>query len=190
MARPHTPEELAEAKRILKEATPLFEQRKITEQAERERWSHEIAMLERRVRDEYVEIDLGGGDTLAIRTALSEVESIKLGELYKQWFTPMKKPDKNAVTAKKKVSYEIIALVTANPLITRDWLEQNPDRFSTDDAVHAIISYAEERQKRENDRARGLIETLTFRPLQAGAELRGVSPSPPDSGPEGMGGSP
>jgi len=177
MVRKHTPEELAEATRILKEAEPLFKERGVREQAEKERWANEIAMLERRVKEDYVDVDIGGGDMLAIRTCLSEPESAKLGELYKKWYTPADTPDKAAITRKKKVAYEIVELVTANPIITKEWLQDNPDKFATEDAVNAILSYMEQWHKRQNERAAQILETISFRAEQARPELRGV-PAP------------
>ena len=188
--RKHTPEELAAAERILKEAQPLFEQRNIREQAEQERFAAEIAMLERRILDEHVELELSGGDVLLLRTCLSETESGKLGELYKKWFSPLKNPDKNAIASRKNVAYEIIALTTANPIITVAWLKKNPDRFSTDDAANMILSWAEKRQVRENERAVRLVDAISFRPKPAGAELRGLPASDENPGPKGVGSPP
>ncbi len=170
MARQHTPEELAEAERLLKEGQPIFDQMNEEIQAENERWAAEIAMLERRIHEEFVDIDLGHGDIIAIRCCLSETESGRLGELYQKWFTPMKEPDKAAIRARKTVAYEIIALTTANPLITVKWLKEHPDQFSTDDAVNMILSWAENRQKRENERAARLVSAINFRPNSAGSE--------------------
>jgi hypothetical protein len=190
MVRKHTPEELAEAERILKEAEPLFKEREIREQAEKERWVKEIAMLERRVKEDHVDIDLGHGDTLAVRTCLSDEESGRLGDLYKTWFTPLKKPDKNAIAKRKEVSYEIIELVTANPAITKDWLKSNPDKFATDDMVNAIFTWAELRQKRENERAQRLVSAVLFRQEPEGAGIRELPAETGDTRPERVGGPP
>jgi len=190
MARQHTPEELAEAERILKEAEPLFKEREVREQAEKDRWAKEIEMLERRVKEDYVDIDLGHGDTLAIRTCLSDKESGRLGELYQSWFTPMDSPDKNAIAKRKGVSYEIIELVTANPAITKEWLKKNPDKFATDDMVNAIFTWAELRQKRENERAQRLVSAVLFRKEPEGAGLRELPAEAGDTRPERVGSSP
>lgn len=190
MVRQHTPEELAEAERILKEAEPLFKEREVREQAEKERWAREIAMLERRVKEDYVDIDLGHGDTLAIRTCLSNEESGRLGELYQTWFAPLKEPDKNAIAKRKKVSYEIIELVTANPAITKDWLRKNPDKFATDDMVNAIFTWAELRQKRENERAQRLVSAVLFRQEPEGAGLRELPAETGDTRSERVGSPP
>ncbi len=190
MVRKHTPEELAEAERILKEAEPLFKEREVREQAEKDRWAKEIEMLERRVKEDYVDIDLGHGDTLAIRTCLSDKESGRLGELYQSWFTPMDSPDKNAIAKRKGVSYEIIELVTANPAITKEWLKKNPDKFATDDMVNAIFTWAELRQKRENERAQRLVSAVLFRKEPEGAGLRELPAEAGDTRPERVGSSP
>ena len=185
-----TPEEKAALLKQIKESDPEIKQLRAHQAAKNRKWADEIAMLERRVKDEAEFVDLGHGDTLAIRTCLSDIESGRLGELYQSWFTPLKDPDKNAIAKRKKIAFEIIELVTANPMITQEWLEENRDKFATDDVVNAIFSWAELRQKRENKRAQRLVSAVLFRPEQTGPELRGVPALHEDSGPEGMGGSP
>lgn len=43
------------------------------------KWEHEIAMLERRVKEETAKIDLGNGDKLEIRSCLSDAEMEEFG---------------------------------------------------------------------------------------------------------------
>jgi len=88
MVRVHTPEELAEAERILKSVEP---QLKAFQEAEKNRWANEIAMLERRVKNEYQPVQLGNGDTIALRTCLSEREEIKLAGLIDRWSKAIRK---------------------------------------------------------------------------------------------------
>lgn len=178
MPRQHTPEELAEAKRILKEAAPLFEQRQITEQAERERWAHEIAMLERRVHNEYIPVDLGNGDTVALRTCLSEREEVRLKTLLLKW----EKGD-------EKAAYEIVALITANELITADWLKKNPDKFAVSDLLKVLFGMLEQRAAHHRDTLQRVKNLTNFRPDPAGAEPGGIPALHEGDRSEGMGGS-
>jgi hypothetical protein len=173
-----TIEERAELKKVLDGSRPALDAMRADAQTKAHQWDEEIAMLERRMVSEYAEVELSGKDTIAVRTCLSETESSRLGELYTTWFSPLKNPDANAIAHRRKIGYEIIALVTANPLITEAWLEANPDRFSTDDAVNILISWIEQRRTRENERVARLVSVTSFRPEPAGSELREFSQVP------------
>ena len=184
-----TAEEKEAYRQILEKEKPAFRAMQEDEQAKQRQWGEEIAMLERRVSTEYEEVDLGGGDTIAVRTALSETESARLGELYQAWFSPLdlEQVTPEDIAQRKEIGYEIVALITANPLITVDWLRENPDRFSTDDAVGIMLSWLEQRQNRENRRAARLVSVASFRPQQTRPELRGIPALHEDTRPERMG---
>ena len=185
MVRQHTPEELAEAKRILKESEPLFEKRKVREQAEREKWAGEIAMLERRVRDEYVEVDLGNGDTIALRSCLSEAEGKKIGRLEKERSgLDMTNPE-NSERA-DDIAFEILEFVTANPIITKTWLKKNRDRFAINDMLTVTFGWYDQ----QIAQFRRIKDLKSFRPEQTGPELRGVPALHEGDRSEGMGRSP
>jgi len=173
MVRVHTPEELAEAERILKSVEP---QLKAFQEAEKNRWANEIAMLERRVKNEYQPVQLGNGDTIALRTCLSEREEIKLAGLIDRW----SKGD-------KKAAYEIVALVTANELITVDWLRKNPDKFSVSDLLKVLFGMLEQRTQFHRDAMERVRQLSTFRPEPAGSKPGGLPPLHEGSGSEGMG---
>jgi len=185
VVREHTPEELAEVQRILKEAEPLFEARNVREIAERERWAGEIALLERRVRTEYVEVDLGNGDTIALRACLSEAEGKKIQRLEKER-TTLDLNDPKTPARMDEIAYEILEIVTANPLITKEWLKKNRDRFAVSDMLAVTFAWYEQ----QADRVRRINSLRSFRPDRPGPELRRVSPSHEDPGPPGLGGSP
>lgn len=163
MVREHTPEELAEAKKVLREARPLFEERAKRELAEKERWQKEIEMLERRVHNEFVPVDLGNGDTIALRTCLSEKEEIKLKSLLNRW----EKGD-------EKAAYEIVALVTANELITADWLKKNPDKFAVSDLLNVLFGMLEQRAAHHRETLARVKALTNFRTEPAGSEPGGV----------------
>lgn len=185
MVREHTPEELAEVNRILKEAEPLFEERRVREEAEKKRWAGEIAMLERRVREETVEVDLGGGDTLAIRSCLSESETKRIAKLEKER-KELDPDDPKSQARMDEIAYEILEIVTANPLITRDWLKKNRDKFAVVDMLAATFAYYDA----QADRFRRINSARSFRTDKSGPELRGVPPLHEDPGSERMGESP
>lgn len=178
MPRQHTPEELAEAERVLKEAEPLFKERASREQPEKEKWAKEIAMLERRVHNEFVPVDLGNGDTIALRTCLSEKEEVKLKSLLLKW----EKGD-------EKAAYEIVALVTANELITSDWLKKNPDKFAVSDLLKVLFGMLEQRAAHHRDTLQRVKNLTNFRPDPAGAEPGGIPALHEGDRSEGMGGS-
>jgi len=100
-----------------------------------ERWTDEIAMLERRVRETTVDIDLGNGDKIPIRARLSDSEDARLTKL-------RLKLSKGG--GDKDAALEIAALVTANPLITVEWLKENPNKFAIVDLLEIIFSYFEQ----------------------------------------------
>lgn len=183
--RQHTPEELKEIDRILKEAEPLFEERRVREEADRKRWASEIAMLERRVREETVDVDLGSGDTLAIRACLSEAEGKKIAKLEKER-RDLDPGEPKAQARMDEIAYEILEMVTANPLITKDWLKKNRDRFAVSDMLAVTFAW----YQAQADRFRRINSARSFRPDDAGPELRGVSPPHEDPGSARLGGSP
>ena len=185
MVRQHTPEELAEAKRILKESEPLFEKRKVREQAEREKWASEIAMLERRVRDEYVEVDLGNGDTIALRTCLSEGEGKRIAKLEKDRAGLDLSAPESAEQA-DEIAFEILEIVTANPIITKSWLKKNRDKFALNDMLTVTFGWYDQ----QIARFRRIKDLKSFRPEQTGPELRGVPALHESDRSEGMGRAP
>jgi len=173
MVRTHTPEELAEAERILRSVEP---QLKAFREAEKNRWANEIAMLERRVKEEYQPVQLGNGDTIALRTCLSEKEEIKLSGLIERWSQ-----------GDKKAAYEIVALVTANEFITVDWLKKNPDKFSVTDLLNVLFGMLEQRAQFHRETMERVRKLSTFRTEPARPKSGGLSPLHEDSGSEGLG---
>lgn len=102
------------------------------------KWQNEIAMLERRVHDCYEDVDLGNGDKIAVRTALSEEEMQEYGAI-EQRKTELEKNDPEL----SRLTYRQIELMTANPLITADWLEENKDKWPVNDALVIMQAFLE-----------------------------------------------
>lgn len=132
-----TPAEIEES---LSKAQPLFDKMNARYDAVNTKWANEIAMLERRVNTLYEEVDLGSGDRIAVRTALSNQESKHIGKLDKEraGLDPAKDEDRL-----NEISYEILEILTANPLLTKEWFAQNPDRYALTDALRISLTFYE-----------------------------------------------
>ena len=130
-----TPAEIEES---LAQAQPLFQKMDQRYNAVTFKWQNEIAMLERRVHDCYEDVDLGNGDKIAVRTALSEEEMQEYGAI-EQRKTELEKNDPEL----SRLTYRQIELMTANPLITADWLEENKHRWPVNDALTIMQAFLE-----------------------------------------------
>jgi len=130
-----TPAEIEES---LNQAQPLFQKMEQRYNAATFKWQNEIAMLERRVHDCYEDVDLGNGDKIAVRTALSEEEMQEYGAI-EQRKTELEKTDPEL----SRLTYRQIELMTANPLITPDWLEENKHRWPVNDALTIMQAFLE-----------------------------------------------
>ena len=166
----------AEAAVMLKEHQPNFDKLAAAEISQTLRWQDEIAMLERRVHDVYEMVDLGNGDRIAVRTALSEEEMQTLQELEKRTGVLHKEIveiNKNEIEVENKddelsarlselssITYRQIALMTANPLITADWLATNKARWPVADALVVISSFMEESIKHRVGRVKEIQSFL------------------------------
>lgn len=123
---------------MLKEHQPNFDKLRAADNAAKFKWQNEIAMLERRVHDCYEDVDLGNGDKIAVRTALSEEEMLEYGAI-EQRKTGLEKNDPEL----SRLTYRQIELMTANPLITAEWLEENKDRWPVNDALTIMQAFLE-----------------------------------------------
>lgn len=123
---------------LLSEHQPQFQQMDQKYNAATFKWQNEIAMLERRVHDCYEDVDLGNGDKIAVRTALSEEEMQEYGAI-EQRKTELEKDDPEL----SRLTYRQIELMTANPLITADWLEENKDKWPVNDALAIMQAFLE-----------------------------------------------
>ena len=128
----------AEIDQSLSQAQPLFQKMEQRYNAATFKWQNEIAMLERRVHDCYEDVDLGNGDKIAVRTALSEEEMQEYGAI-EQRKTDLEKNDPEL----SRLTYRQIELMTANPLITAEWLEANKDKWPVNDALVIMQAFLE-----------------------------------------------
>lgn len=120
------------------------------------KWQNEIAMLERRVHDCYEDVDLGNGDKIAVRTALSEEEMQEYGAIEQRKL----QLDKNDPEL-SRLTYRQIELMTANPLITADWLEENKDKWPVNDALAIMQAFLEGIMSRRMNRVSDLQKFRT-----------------------------
>jgi len=136
---------------LLSEHQPQFQQMDQKYNAAALKWQNEIAMLERRVHDCYEDVDLGNGDKIAVRTALSEEEMQEYGAIEQRKL----QLDKNDPEL-SRLTYRQIELMTANPLITVEWLEENKDKWPVNDALTIMQAFLEGIMRRMQNRVRDL----------------------------------
>lgn len=203
-----TPEEKAALLKQIKESDPEIKQLRAHQAAKNRKWADEIAMLERRVREEFTFVNLGGDDKIALRACLSNAEMAEITRLDKkrsELGKEVKIPDPKNPKARPRVrrvltekdndaanelTFEMLEIVTANPLLTRDWFRDNQDKYAMGDMLTIILGFYESRIEENRARMERIKNSTSFRTESEGPELRGVSPLPEDSGPERVGGPP
>jgi len=157
MSRSHTPEELQEIDRILELTEPLRKQMREAVDKETSKWEQEIANLQKRIFTEYVDVDLGGGDTIAVRTCLLDSEVNRLAELESQ--QAIEKDSKKL----EEISCEMLETITANPMINKAWLMENKDKYSPNDLLSILLGFMEVRLKDKNERMERIRSAMSFR---------------------------
>jgi len=128
----------ADAAVMLKEHQPNFDRLKAAEAADSFKWQNEIAMLERRVHDCYEDVDLGNGDKIAVRTALSEEEMQEMNTLEVRK-TELEKGDPEM----SDITYRQLELMTANPYMTSAWFKENKAKWPVDAALAILQAFLE-----------------------------------------------
>ena len=113
------------------------------------KWQCEIELLETRVQTNFkdIQIDDNGG-TIAIKASLSDSD---MGEITKLDLKRSKlgtKDEKgnltlteNEIDISNEIAWEILGMVTANPLMTKKWFANNRDKYSTEDMVTVTLGY-------------------------------------------------
>jgi hypothetical protein len=155
--------------------SPTFKKMKEMDTESKAKWESEIAALENRVYTEVFEVDLGNGTVIAIRTHLNDFEARRVDELEKA-----QKDEQNA-DKRALMLCEIIELITQNPLITKEWLMQNRDKYSPVDVMSILLGFREVRLKERMRHVAALSSAATFRPNEPGAVVRELSPLHEDS---------
>lgn len=124
---------------------------------ENERWEKEIRDLQSRTEiEEIEEIDLGDGATIAVRTNLTQAEA----ELLDDYNAAMQKAQKDgAPNEARQYSYKIYAMITANPLITEQWCQENKEKYNIMDMATLIAKFTEV----SAERTKRIVKAQSFR---------------------------
>lgn len=115
------------------------------DQKEADKWNREIECLERRLETNYVDIDIGGGDTIAIRASVSEKEMNYIAGLEKKRLALDQDTDREEIS---EITYEILSIMTANPLLTKEYFAENSDKYSTEDMLKVMLGYYDQMVQR------------------------------------------
>ena len=109
----------------------------------------EIAMLRRRIQYESKAYDLGNGDTIRLRTRLTEKELNEVIKLFDERLHIHQKATKRGAGGLTKeedsriasIIRKLTATAITNPLITPEWLLRHPDDIAFGDlyALHAML---------------------------------------------------
>ena len=121
------------------------------------RWEKEIQGLQARTEiEETEEIDLGDNVKIAVRTNLTQAEA----ELLDDYNAAMQKAQKEGSPEQaRKYSYKLYAMITANPLITEEWCENNKDKYSILDMATIIAKFTEV----SSERTKRIVKAQSFR---------------------------
>ena len=117
---------------------PKYLEFKDSGEKDKQDWAAEIEMLTRRVDTETDYVDLGNGDKIAVRTRLSYAE-IELIDKLARDSAALQKEGK--IEEANNLVYEMYALITANPLITKEFLKYHKDSYSFNDMITLVKEY-------------------------------------------------
>jgi hypothetical protein len=145
-----------EAHEMLKGHEANFELLRQSSIHDERRWDNEIALLSRRVVERFEEVDIGG-DRLAIRTCLSDDESEEFARLL-----ILSEKGKN-IKERADATYQLLALITANPKLTADWFRDNRSQYATTDVMAVLVGFLENRAVQQRDRVQRVKDIASFR---------------------------
>ena len=113
------------------------------------KWQCEIELLETRVQTNFKDIPIGdNGGTIAIKASLSDSDMGKIAKLdqKRSKIGTRDKEGNRTFTEKEideanKIAWEILGMVTANPVMTKEWFATNRDKYSTEDMMVVSLGY-------------------------------------------------
>ena len=109
---------------------------------EKDKWQHEIELLESRVQTNFKDIPIDeNGGTIAIRASISDAEAGRIAKLDRERLKLNVEKDERQINA---LTYEILEIVTANPIMTKEWFANNRKSYSTEDMLKVILGYYDE----------------------------------------------
>lgn len=115
------------------------------------KWQHEIELLETRVQTNFKDIPIdNNGGTIAIKASLSDSDMGKITKLdQKRSKLGTRDKEGNLTLTEKEIdeaneiAWEILGMVTANPVMTKEWFANNRDKYSTEDMMTVSLGYYE-----------------------------------------------
>ncbi|MDY6966098.1 MAG: hypothetical protein SVM80_09065 [Halobacteriota archaeon] len=111
-----------------------------------DKWIAERDNLERRVKECTEELSFDDGTTITIRTRLSELESNRIDAIMKM----QKSLGEDDKEKKAQLTYELLSIVTANPLFTIQYFSDNQDKYASLDLSDVITAFYEELGNRKD----------------------------------------
>lgn len=157
---------LEEKKALLAAQGPVFKKMEAGKEEEAKAASSAIAMLQRRVRDMYVDIALPGGDVFKVRTTLSREETQRIENIRREQ-AELGKADTADPEVQQKMTdlyLDIIGIISSDRALSGDWLKSNPEAFSMEDIFWINAGYEEQRIWQVKSRQKRIEDAISFRP--------------------------
>jgi len=122
-----------------------------TDAEDRDKWQREIELLETRVQTNFKDIPIDDkGGTIAIKASLSDSDMGEIAKLVKKRSKiGTKDEDGDMILTEKEIdeadeiAWVMLGMVTANPLMTKEWFANNRDKYSTEDMMTVTVGYYE-----------------------------------------------
>jgi hypothetical protein len=209
--QPEDPQaKIAEIKANLEARKPHFEEGLKKGQEAIAEANDTIAMLQRRTKEQYADLELEGGDTIRIYSRMSKSDERKIGDIEEERLGYVREAERMILELRKAAVAEnpitsaqiakmqskidgifdraqdcwlkIIAIITVDPAISYEWLKENPDKYSPEDIVDAYLGYKEARKYQIAQRAERVKRAISFRKDPAGERIH---PTPTLDGDKG-----
>jgi len=134
---------------------------------DKDKWIHEIELLGTRVQTNFKDIPIDdNGGTIAIKASLSDRDMGEIAKLDQKRSKIGKIDEKgNPILTEKEIeevneiAWEVLGMVTANPLMTEEWFANNREKYSTEDMMTVSLGYYDNIA----ERARRASEIQQFR---------------------------
>lgn len=113
------------------------------------KWQHEIELLETRVQTNFKDISIDdNGGTIAIKASLSDGDIGKITKLdQKRSKLGTRDEEGNLILTDEEIdeaneiAWEVLGVITANPVMTKEWFTRNRDKYSTEDMMNVTVGY-------------------------------------------------
>ena len=124
--------------------------------AQDEKWQHEIELLESHITSNIKDIPIdNNGGTIAIRASPNDTDMDKIAKLEQKRSKLGTKDDEGnkiltdeEIDKANEIAWEVLATVTANPLMTVEWFANNRDKYSTEDMMMVTLGFYEDMETR------------------------------------------